>query len=227
MRLVAICCLLVALTSCTATPQRAQQDPQARRAQAQAEMNAIADRWLAAQRAPSIDPIRDKVYLGRDVRQTPLPLQVLDSKPKAEEKKALEAWHEITAASRPELEGWARKYTPWGMPILALQRAASYSLLAKLYAGEITYGEFNRQRMQIVTSSVAAMRQREDEVRRNLQQQAYAQQALDIQRSIASSAALRAYSDLLVQQQLLNQQFQPVQVAPFNCTRFGNTASCF
>jgi hypothetical protein len=108
-----------------------------------------------------------------------------------------------------------------------LQKAASSSLLAELYGGTITYGEFNRRRLQIAANALNAMQERTEEIRKDARQQAYAQQVLDTQRSIAASTALQNYYGFLNQQRLVNQQFMPARVTPFTCTRLGNTMNCY
>lgn len=168
---------------------------------------------------PRLDPIRDKVALV-DAREVTLPMLSLTTVPTDEERPALEEWQGMARSWQLRVNEQLQQSTAWAIPILEVSRAASLTLLARLYGGAINYGQYNQQRLELVTRTNETMQAREQELR-------YRQAQIAAQQSMAASAALSTYQNYLLQQQLINQQMQPVRIAPFNCTRFGNITSCF
>jgi hypothetical protein len=143
--------------------------------------------------------------------------------PTEQEKQAIDDWQSIIRTFRPRVRGVIQQYYPWAVPISEIRHAANLSLAAELYAGKNTYGEYNNRRLELVSKFIEAMQQREIEVRRD--QMRAAQVAA--QQSMAVSAAFSNFQTYLSNQQLINQQLQPTRIAPFTCTRFGNTTNCY
>lgn len=192
--------------------------------QARAEHDAAVAKLVEAQKAPALDAIRGKVYLGSDARQTPLNLLTLEGRPTPEERKAIDAWYAIRNTADADFKAWMRRYMPWNVPVMDLAKSASTTLMAELYTGELTYGEFNRKRMQLGAETVAAADRRTQEIAAQQQQAAYMASMAQAQ---ATSVALQSYSTFLQNQQLVNAQMQPVRIAPFTCSRMGAMTSCF
>jgi len=168
---------------------------------------------------PRLDPIRDKVALV-DAREVTLPMLSLTTMPTGEEKRALGEWQGLARSLQLRINGQLQRSAPWAIPILEASRAASLTLLARLYGGTINYGQYNQQRLELVTRTAQTIQAREHELR-------YEQTQIAAQQSIATGAALATYQDYLLQEQLINQQMQPVRAVPFSCTRFGNTTTCY
>ena len=144
----------------------------------------------------------------------------LTSVPTDEEKHALEEWQGMYRSWQLRVNEQLQRSTAWAIPIIEASRAASLTLLARLYGGTINYGQYNQQRLELVTKTNETMQARQQELR-------YRQAQIAAQQSMAASAALSTYQNYLLQQQLINQQMQPIRVAPFSCTRFGNTTNCY
>lgn len=186
---------------------------------AASEVRAAIDRHISYfATAPEFEAIRGRIYLARDVRETPLAMLGIDEKPNEDQKKALEAYQSYMSGTfYPEFERISQTYYPGLLPIFQAQRAAMYALLADLYVGQITYGGFNRKRVDIANETIAALQRRSQELQELNQRQAQA----------ASSAALQSFQTYLLGQQLLNQQFQPARIAPFTCAQLGKTTNCY
>ena len=166
-----------------------------------------------------LDPIRGKVALV-DAREVTLPMLSLTTTPTDEEKRALEEWQGMVRAYQLRVNEQFQGVWPWAIPILETSRAASLTLLGRLYGGGINYGQYNQLRLDLVTRTLQTIQAREQELR-------YQQAQVAAQQTMATSAALSTYQNFLIQQQLINQQFQPVRIAPFSCTRYGNTTNCY
>lgn len=140
----------------------------------------------------------------------------------ADEYADLTRWfqYDVRSVVIPDFDAWVSKYMPWNRPITDLANTALTTLMAQLYSGQMTYGEFNRKRMQLSADTVAAADRRTQEI----QDQRARTAAIQAQ---ATSAALQAYSNMLLQQQLVNAQMQPARIAPFTCNRIGNITNCY
>lgn len=191
-------------------------------------MKALREQALLYFQGAQYAAIRDKVYMGDDVRQTPLSILSLQTTPTDAEKKALDARQQyLSTVYAPREESLYKEYAPFALPIRQMDRAASLSLLVELYVGNISYGEYARKRIELATNTFPAMHRREEEVRTMAVQQAQAQAELDVQRVIASSQAMRAFQNYLIGQQLINQQLRRTLNAPFTCIRNGNVTHCY
>lgn len=211
---------IVALAGCANTGRNNVQ------ADSKAEYDALGLKLQSALKTPALGPIADKVYLGLNVKETPLNLLTLEARPTTEaEKQAISTWHNIRYGDFwKEFDALNVRYYPWIRPFWDLNRTANSTLMAQLYTGEITYADFNRKRMQLAVDTQVAIERRGQEVQQQQAQAAYADAQLRMQ---ASSLAMQNYSNLLRQQNLLNQQMQPARIAPFTCQRYGNTTNCF
>ena len=163
-----------------------------------------------------LDPIRGKVSLVDAKEATPSML-ALTTFPTEAEKRALEEWQGVSRPWQLKVNKQLPRTAGWMIPIVETSRAASLTLLARLYEANIDYGHFNQGRLELATRTDQAIQARAEE----LQTRPAGQQ------STATSAALSTYQNYLLQQQLINQQMQPIRVVPFSCTRFGKPANCY
>lgn len=216
MRLFLVSVLAIALLSGCATPQQRAAEAQ------QAVKNVIEEMKLATDSDRALDPIRNKIPLN-DPRDASLSMLALTAFPTEPEKQAIDAWQTLIRTQRPRAMAVIQHYYPWAVPIFNMGHSASLSLAADLYAGKLSYGDFNKKHLALENRLEQALQQREGEVR---QQQMQAAQVA-AQQSLAMSAALANYQTYLSNQQLINQRMQPTRIAPFTCTRFGNTTNCY
>jgi len=203
MRVAFACFVLATLTGCVTPP------PQTAESEVTAAIDALKSALDSDRR---LDPIRDKVSLG-DARRASSSMLSLTSHPTEEERQALQEWHEVLKAHRPDITKKAQRAFPWAVPVYDLLWASGLSLLAELYSGKISYAEYNHRKLAMVTRGLKALDQRASEVQRDRPQ--------------GSSAALASFRNYLLEQQLINQEMQPARLAPFTCTRMGNTTNCF
>lgn len=104
---------------------------------------------------PAIDPIRSKMAIDLDARNTPNMLAD-KSKPNKAEKAAIFAY----ALKREECAKigfeWLRKsYVPMQLVLAEAQQAQSRLLLADLYGGKLSYGQFATKRQAQIADSRA------------------------------------------------------------------------
>jgi len=112
------------------------------------------------------------------------------SKPDAADKLLLDAWSQRLKACYAQGQAFREHIvTPASKAILDAQQHAAEALLARLYGGELSYGEFNRARQesydQFAGQASASAQKMFDE--RAAQAQAGQQAALDAQRQAAGS----------------------------------------
>ncbi len=137
------------------------------------------------------------------------------------EKAAISTYSRARAMCRDLGEGYRASVIP---PVFKLRQDSVFSgttaLLARLYGGQITWGQFNNERGRAVR-----------EAQQDLMQTASRMQAADQEQRQRAAAAfsnsLAQQQQIQLQQQMLNQQMyqqnRPVQT---NCNRFGNQVSC-
>jgi hypothetical protein len=139
-----------------------------------AKLNFAREKCMDELRSPSLDIIRDKVpFETSPLRPTPVQFLVIDRRPSANEKAALLAWatirercfgygnEAVNAISFPaSTDQTLSAHVRGGILAFVLQghKSTNY-LIALLYSGKLTFGEFNRQRAQINDQLYAEMRQ--------------------------------------------------------------------
>lgn len=134
-----------------------------------------------------------------------------------EERKALSAY----SAARQQCIDLGASYRRQNLPAqvtLTMEQGGQNVtfLLAKLYAGEITFGDYNTRRVQ--NGSEARTRLSEYDQQRQRQQQAEADQ-----RRIESNNALQNFNNQMLQQQQINNANRPRTT---NCQRMGSQVNC-
>jgi len=206
-RLGTILFLALLLGSCSWFPWFHRQDPT--RAALAKLTTAFRNEVIANNR---LDPIRGKVSLV-DARETSPAMQSMTGFPTEAERRALEEWQGLSRYWQRRVNVQLPKTSAWMVPILEASRAASLTLLARLHAGSINYGQFNEQRLELTTRTDETIQTRAQE----LQEKKGGQSA---------SATVSAFQNALLQQQLVDAQMQPAR-ATLACTRFGNPADCY
>jgi len=138
-----------------------------------------------------------------------------------EDKAALATYSRARARCRELGDGYRGTVIP---AAIKLRQDATFAgtttLLARLYAGQITWGQFNSERG-------SAMREAQLEIMQTASRMQAAEQEQRQRAATAFSNGLAQQQQIQFQQQMLNQQIyqqnRPVQT---NCNRFGNQVSC-
>lgn len=161
-----------------------------------------------------------------------LELRADKSTPSQEEKQALSMYAAARQQCKMVGESYRRSTVP---PVIAAAMDAGWNgidnLLAKLYAGDITFGQYNQMRVENgaqandkIRSAAAVLDQ--------AQAQADAQNAANRQmaagmlmQSLQQQQALQQQQQQLQQQQLYQMQ-QNNRTINTNCQRFGNQVNC-
>lgn len=170
-------------------------------------------------------PLRAKIAIN--LRTDNLPLQMLSDKSYAndDDKAVLSEWIAARAECARMGESFRAAYAPpeYRANITAAQ-AFTTSAAARLYSGEITYGEFNRLRSEAATAATmrsATAQQRQHEATAAAQAQDDANQ-----RAAVGAALQNMQNTMLIQEQVRAQQIQQNRPINTDCQRFGNTVSC-
>jgi hypothetical protein len=170
------------------------------------------------------DVLRPKIAINVKPSELPLEMMADKSTPTAEEKQALGVWKIARDTCMAHGESFRQSYAPPAYrATLTSNVTRVHDLTAKLYAAEITYGEFNRAR-----AGNAATAQ---EQLANVAQQEREQNAREEdRRRVAAGMALQNIQNqqLILQQQQHQQQLILQQSRPTNtnCSRIGNQVNC-
>jgi len=157
-----------------------------------------------------------KTGIGRPGAPT---LEMLSDKSYANdaEKKALSAYSAARQQCIDSGANYRRQNLPSQVTLTMEQSGQNITfLLAKLYAGEITFGEYNTRRVQ--NGSEARSRLSEYDQQRHRQQQAEAEQ-----RRVESNNALQNFNNQMLLQQQINNANRPRTT---NCQRLGSQVNC-
>lgn len=159
-------------------------------------------------------PLRSKIAVGVPADRVPLEMLADKSGPTEPELKLISQFKAERDTCEEVGVSFRSQYASTEFRInRASDMAALNSLFAKLYAREITYGEFNRLRSEVTTNARTANIRTSQQEREQLARQASEREA----------AALNALQNFQMQQQLRNQQSRPITTT---CSRFGSDVNC-
>ena len=170
------------------------------------------------------DVLRPKIAINIKPSELPLDMMADKSVPTAEERQALGVWKVARDSCMAQGESFRQAYAPPAhRAALTSNVTRVHDLTAKLYAGDMTYGEFNRARAGNAATSQEQMA--------NVAQQEREQNAReDDRRRVAAGMALQTMQNqqMILQQQQQQQQLMLQQSRPTNtnCARIGNQVNC-
>lgn len=210
---------LLPLAGCVTAPQSRGPSPQ--------EITAN-DPSTACMREASRDArlavLLPKIGSLQNAGQAPISMMTSKELPTRDEKEALEVW----GGSRQTCLQTGASYRAKNMPVpvaMAMEAGQERLILltARLWAGDINYGQFNQERISIrdgVRSNYAAFDKGQAQAR-----------AQDEERRDAASRdfqdAMYRQQLILQQQQMQNQQiYQQNRPVSTDCRRFGNQVNC-
>lgn len=224
MKTAIILAALALLAGCDTMPQ--QQVQQAPRPTAADDPSVTCARRAAVM--PQFAPLSEKIAINMRADQVSLEMLADRARPTDQEKALLSAWQQQRVACFDVGVSFRAAYAPpryvaW----LSSSHNGTSGLVARLYGGDMTYGEFNRARASLAADTEATrleMQQRERET------QAAAAAQDDANRRAAAGMMLQnMQNQQLLQQQLQQQQMQQMQQnrpSTTNCQRFGNQVNC-
>lgn len=170
---------------------------------------------------PSLQVIAGKIALGGSAAQSFSHL-TNTSKPTETEKKAISIYADNLKKCFTEQDKLNINYPP---PILAVNHSsfsAVQNLLASLYNGNLTYGDFAKIRKDIANNHETALAQIDHELRKNAAETNARAQEIAAQNAIAQSQASQAVSSSMIAGAAMANAFKPtispVQSNNVNCT---------
>lgn len=188
-----------------------------------AQQSAFGSCMHADTQGEALNPLRGKIVIAGNNRDIPFSMLTDATKATEAEKDAIAKWAEIYSGCVKNDAGFRSTIPPDAAAIIEATASVTVAMAASLYSGEITYGQFNKERSERsgkVSSALTSIQQRE---------RSRAQAADEADYQARRNAAL---------QYLLGQPplpaFQPIQpyqipVKPTvttNCYRFGNQVTC-
>lgn len=168
----------------------------------------------------AVDPLREKIVLAGPASETPFSMLTDPTKPNDAEKEAIAKWAELYTGCVKNDETWRRTIPADAAAIMEATASVTISQAAGLYAGDLTYSQFNKERLERigkVNSALALIGQRE---RGRAQADDQNRQNAALQYLLNQRQAPATY-----------QQPQPYQVpinpsVTTNCYRFGPQVTC-
>lgn len=163
-----------------------------------------------------VEQLGAPIGVGKSEQPT-LKMMADKTKPNDEQKEALSMY----AAARDKCAALGAEYRRAKMPgdvvyTLENNNQKLQVLFAKLYAGDITFGEFNTSR----TNNIMTMR---GQLTEQDQQRAQRQAAAEAERQRNTANALQQFNNQMLLQQQINNANRPITT---NCNRFGQQVSC-
>lgn len=170
------------------------------------------------------DVLRPKMAIN--VKPADLSLEMMADKsyPSEEERRALSVWKIARDSCMAQGESFRQAYAPPAYRATVTSNVTRvHDLAAKLYAGEMSYGEFNRARAGNAAAS-------QEQMANISQQEREANAREEDRRRVAAGLAMQNMQNqqLILQQQQQQRQQMLQQNMPrsTNCQRFGNQVNC-
>lgn len=170
------------------------------------------------------DVLRPKIAIN--VKPADLPLEMMADKsyPSEEERRALSVWKIARDSCMDRGESFRQAYAPPAYRASVTSNVTRvHELTAKLYAGEMNYGEFNRARAGNAAASqeqLATISQQEREANARAEDRRRAAEGMALQNIQNQQLLLQQQQQ---QQQMLLQRSRPTST---NCSRMGNQVNC-
>lgn len=140
---------------------------------------------------PAIDIVRDQV--PADARKATV-AQLSDTRlPTPAQRDVIANFESLAAPCIQATANFVQLYAPYATQALDQETQESKFLLAKMYGGHMTFGEFNQERSKISSEFAKEAYAAQNKYRSQQQQNAIQQQQLNIQREQAEIAAQQAY----------------------------------
>jgi hypothetical protein len=185
--------------------------------------------------SPELQVLKGKVALGGIGGQT-LEMLANDKKPTAAEKIALAKWDSLRQPCIKMNTEWNESRLAPNVTVVIDKVAGQFKeILADLYSGKITYGQFAKIRQANSDKAKVEIANIDQQNQNNSFQQKQQQQQLE-QQAAATAAQERQANNALATQMLLNNKpYQapvPYQVQPIkpptttNCYKMGNSINC-
>lgn len=112
----------------------------------------------------ALDPLRAKTILAGDTRTAPFAMLTDETKPTDAEKEAIAKWADIRTRCFKHDVPYRQAIPPEVAALIEATANGTIGLAASLYSGELTYGQFNKERSersQKLVTALSAIRQRE------------------------------------------------------------------
>ena len=190
---------------------------------------------------PELQILKGKVALGKSSEQT-LEILANDKKPSSAEKSALAKWDALRQPCIKQSSEWNSSHYAPNIAVIADRVGSQFkSLLADLYAGKITYGQFAKARQANLDNAKAEAVNLDQQNKNANAQNQQRQQELNQQAQQADAQNQAQRNALATQMILNNKPYQapaPYQMPPLqaptpiraptntNCRMVGNVMNC-
>lgn len=169
---------------------------------------------------PEMDVVRDQV--PADPRKATVQ-QLSDKRlPTKAQREVVANFESLAAVCIQATANYVHAYAPYASQALDEDHQRTKLLLAKMYDGHMTFGQFNQERAKINADFVKEAYAAQSQYRSQQQQLAIQQQQLNIQREQAAIAAQQAYHPYVAKPYVM----PTITPTTTNCYRTGYSVTC-